>query len=108
MKSRVSEALEYLATSPDPVADAEMRKARVEEEKKIILAELMNSSKEKAYNAKETWARSQREYREYIEGDYAQAHRDAAFHRAKRAWAEATIEVWRTQNANKRAAERVR
>jgi len=51
---------------------------------------------------------SQKEYRKICEEEYPLARRQVAYHKAKQKWATEVIAVWQTQNANKRAAEKVR
>lgn len=102
----VSDALNYLATCADDTANAHYAKAYNDEKRKIIRAELMRAANLKTASERETYAYAQEEYRQAAE-EYADACRRVEFHRAKKAWAENIIEVWRTQNANKRAAERV-
>lgn len=103
----VDDALEYLAGSADDVAQSHFLKARNEEMKKIVKAELMRASNLKTGAEREAFAMASPEYKAIIE-DYAASCRRVEYHRAKRAWAEAQIEIWRTTNANARAAERVR
>lgn len=104
----VSDALEYLATSADDFAEAVQMEVRLEALKKAVLAELMLASDEKTQSGKEAWAMIQPEYKSIAEVDYPNARRQVAFHKRREKWAETVIEVWRTQNANKRAAEKVR
>lgn len=104
----VSNALEYLATCAEDYADAVQSQARLEHLIKNTRAELIGISEEKTQAAKEAWAMSQKEYRKLSEDDYPLACRQVAYHKAKQKWAEETISVWQTSNANKRAAERVR
>lgn len=104
----VSDALNYLATSADDYAQAVQDEARLEHLIKNTKAELIGISDQKTQAAKEAWAMSQSEYRKLCEDEYPLARRRVAYHRAKQKWAEEVISVWQTQNANKRAAERVR
>jgi hypothetical protein len=74
---------------------------------KTVLAELMNESDAKSATEREQWARAQPRFKEHLakvgqmaKADYAARQRVAA--------ANAKLEVWRTQSANARAAERVR
>lgn len=74
---------------------------------KSVLADLMSQSNETSVSARENWARTQPEFKEHLEkvGRFA---KDAYRWRQRYAAAEAKIEIWRTQNANARAMERVR
>lgn len=104
----VQSALEYLATSSDDYAQAVQDEARLDHLIKNTRAELIGISEEKTQAAKEAWAMSQKEYRKISETDYPLARRQVAYHKAKQKWATEVIAVWQTQNANKRAAEKVR
>lgn len=74
---------------------------------KTVLAELMGQSDAKSATEREQWARAQPKFREHLERVGAQAKADYQS-RQRVAAANARLEVWRTQNANARAAERVR
>lgn len=105
-EKNVSDALTYLATDPHPVAEARFR---------LTLAENL---------AKETFARrflaaegtvKERESIAETDADYITRKRDEADcvmeferHRSRVKAADMLLEVWRTENANARAAERVR
>lgn len=74
---------------------------------KTVLAELMSRCDEGSEAARDRWARSQPEYKDHLEkvGRFA---KEAYVWRQRVSAAEAKIEIWRTQNANARAMERVR
>jgi hypothetical protein len=74
---------------------------------KTVLAELMGQSDAKSATEREQWARAQPKFREHLERVGAQAKADYQA-RQRVAAANAKLEVWRTQNANARAAERIR
>jgi len=74
---------------------------------KTVLAELMGESDAKASTEREQWARAQPRFKDHLlrvhnaaKADYQARQRYSA--------ANAKMEAWRTQNANNRAAERVR
>ncbi len=74
---------------------------------KTVLAELMSESDAKSATEREQWARAQPRFKEHLakvghmaKADYAARQRVMA--------ANSKLEVWRTGNANARAAERVR
>lgn len=101
----VSKALEILA-------DEEGAAARAAHEytdalTKSVLADLMGQANETSEAARERWARSQPMFKDHLAkvGKFAKA--DYQF-RQRYAAAEAKIEIWRTENANARAMERVR
>jgi len=74
---------------------------------KTVLAELMGESDAKSATEREQWARAQTRFKEHLAKVGAQAKADYTA-RQRYAAANARMEVWRTQNANNRAAERVR
>jgi hypothetical protein len=74
---------------------------------KTVLAELMGQANETSAVAKETWARAQPKFREHLAKVGEMAKRDYIW-RQRYSAANAKIECWRTQQANVRAAERVR
>lgn len=74
---------------------------------KTVLAQLMGQSNESSVAAKELWARSQPDFKAHLEkvGSFA---KDDYRWKQRYAAAAAKIEIWRTSQANIRAAERVR
>lgn len=104
----VSDALTYLATCADDYANAVMDEARLDELRKAIRAEFMRESDDKTIADREAFAITRKEYREVSEELLPDAKRRVAYHKARMKWADATIEVWRSQQANKRNAEKVR
>jgi hypothetical protein len=104
-EKNVSDALTYLAADPHPIAEARFR---------LTMAENL---------AKETYAHAflksegtvkERECMAETTGDVIKRKRDEADcvleferHRSRVKAAEMLIEVWRTENANARRAERV-
>jgi hypothetical protein len=74
---------------------------------KVVLAKLTKESNATSAGAKEAEARSRPEYMRHLEEVRAAADLDYRW-RQRYAAANAKMEVWRTQNANARAAERVR
>lgn len=104
-EKNVSDALTYLAADPHPIAEARFR---------LTMAENL---------AKETYAHAflaaegtvkERECFAEVSGEHVKRKRDEADcimeyerHRSRVKAAEMLIEVWRTENANARRAERV-
>lgn len=75
---------------------------------KTILAEIMGEChNDMSMVAKETWARAQPRFAEHLKKVREISERDYRWRRRYEA-ASAKIEAWRTENANQRAAERVR
>ena len=103
----VGDALRYLADCDAP-ATAIARQARMEEMRKIVLAQLEETSTKQTVRERENEARSCDAFQQFIVDEYEPAVRDAEYHRAKRAWAKAIIDCYQTKSANKRHAENVR
>jgi hypothetical protein len=105
--NNVSDALTYLAADPHPFAVARFNVTVAENKAKAKFAELFLLSGEKTNDAKKADAESHPEYT-----DAKQLEADAILelerHRARTRAAEMLLEVWRSENANARAAERVR
>jgi hypothetical protein len=107
-EEHVSAALAYLAADPHPLAWAEWEYAKAKIATAGRRAELMNNMPPKLAVARcEAMIECDNEYGDlqYIEAEAA----FKVFNEKRRAiGADATIEIWRTENANARAAERVR
>jgi hypothetical protein len=94
------------------LADEEGAAARAAHEylsdlSKSVLAELIGESNATSAIAKENWARAQPRFKEHLVKVGEFAKRDYIW-RQRYSAASAKIECWRTQNANIRAAERLR
>ena len=74
---------------------------------KSVLAELIAECSDGSAVSKENWARAQPRYKEHLAKVGEMAKRDYIW-RQRYSAASAKIECWRTQNANIRAAERIR
>lgn len=103
----VGDALAYLGQEPHPIAVARGELTRAENNRKIVRARLFVLMAGKTIAEREAAAESHEDYAKAVEreAEAAGAYEGA---RAHIAWANAAIEVWRTNNANIRAAERVR
>ncbi len=101
----VSKALEILADERGAAARAahEYTDALT----KSVLSELMAQSDETSATAREAWARAQEKFKEHLARVGKFAKEDYQY-RQRYAAAEAKIEIWRTENANARAMERIR
>lgn len=102
----VSDALAYLADSPHPIAVAQKRKADAENASKRAYAKAflaadgsVDTRKQKAELDETTVAAKDNE---------AEAILELETHRSRIRAAEMLLEIWRTENANARAAERIR
>ena len=74
---------------------------------KVVLAQLMQQSNETTEAGKLRWAQTQTEYADHLK-KVEQFAKESYRWRQRYSAAEAKIEIWRTQAANIRAAERVR
>lgn len=104
---KVSVALDYLACNPHPVAVARKALADAENRRKRVFAETYRSFNEGTVKDREVRAETSEAYQVALLEE-----NEAAFEfeneRARVKNAETVIEVWRSENANARAAERVR
>lgn len=102
----IQTALEYLAIDPHPVALARKEVTDAENKCKRLFAQAFLGA-EGSVDARKAEAEAS--------GDYVTAREEEAMailelerHRARSRAAEMLIEVWRSENANARAAERIR
>lgn len=103
---KIEAALEYLATHVDAAAEACANRVYMMEARKTKKALLMNQANEDSEAAKERYAYSHPEYEALLKKLKA-AVLDDKKHELRRKAYDATIEAWRTQQANIRAAEKV-
>jgi hypothetical protein len=104
---KVMAALEYMSADPHPLALAKKDLMDAENATKRTFAHCFIHAIGSSVEAKKAVAQIHKEYEE------AQETEAAAFfivknEEARAKWADAIIEVWRTENANQRAAERIR
>jgi hypothetical protein len=105
-EKNVSDALAYLAQDPHPIALARKWVTDAENSAKATFARVFLEASGSVDARKQT-AESDGEYLS-IKEDEAEAILEHERHRARVKAAEMLIEVWRSENANVRAAERVR
>ncbi len=103
---QIEAALDYLAKNVEAAAKARAEKVYKEEGRKVKKAQLMNMSNEPSEAARERFAYSHEDYSAYLIEMKAAIYENAK-HDFRRDAYSATIEAWRTQQANIRAAERV-
>lgn len=103
----VSAALHYLSTNTQATAEAKANRVMAEYARKRCRALQICESNQTSFAMREAAAEASEAYLQacQFEADAVEADE---YHRACRAKAEAIIEAWRTENANVRAAERVR
>jgi hypothetical protein len=103
----VSSALRYLAENTQATAKAKADRVLAELNRKRCRARLILASPESSYAMREAWAEAHDDYEAACVIE-AQATEADEYHRAARVKADAIISAWQTENANIRAAERVR
>ena len=102
----VSDALAYLAIEPHPVAIAKGELTRCENAKRTLRSKAFLAAQGSVAERQAT-SDCDRDYLTACDAE-AEAVQDYENMRAKINWANTTIETWRTENANQRAAERLR
>ena len=105
-EKNVSDALAYLADDPHPLALARKYITDAENKSKRAYATAFISA-QGSVEARKSEAETDEHYIEAKDAE-AEAILDLERHKARTKAAEMLIEVWRTENANIRAAERVR
>lgn len=101
------EALRFLGGNADAAGVAKAQMIYLEHHRKSELARLKRLSTEKTAEAREAWARDHADYRTVLEAQWeaVRAHETLAWRKAQ---AEATLDAWRTRNANNRIADKFR
>lgn len=102
----VSDALAYLADDPHPLAKARHDLTLAENKAKETFARLF-LKESGSVDARKAAAEIAADYRD-AKADEAEAVLEFERHRSRVKAAEMLLEIWRTENANIRAAERVR
>src|SRR5690348_13227121 len=103
---QVSAALEYLADDPHPIAVAKKSVTDAENETKRIFARVFLAS-DGSVDARKAHAEIDPTYISAKERE-SDAIQSLERHKARTKSAEMIIEVWRSENANARVAERIR
>jgi len=106
-ENNISDALNYLAIDPHPVAMARFKLTQAENKSRETYARLFLASNGTSVAAKEASVESNSEYVAIKETE-AEAVLEYERHRSRVKAGEMLLEIWRTENANARAAERVR
>lgn len=104
---RLEKALRYLITSVDEYADAIATLAGLEKNEKSLIATLMKASGQTSAAAQEREAYASEEYKIHVAGLVEAVRRKATLN-AKRQAEELLIELWRSEQANNRALEKIR
>ena len=106
-EKNVSDALAYLANDPHPLAVARFRLTVAENKSRETFARLFLGSNATTNDAKKASAECNSEYVE-LKHTEAECVLELERHKSRTKAADMLLEVWRTENANARAAERVR
>lgn len=106
-EKNVSDALHYLADDPHPLAVAQFNLAKAEANTKAAYAKAFLGSNETTVDAKKASAEVHPDHKAARETE-AEAILEMERHRRRVKAAESLLEIWRTENANARAAERIR
>lgn len=106
-EDNVSKALTYLAHDPHPLAEAKFRLTQAENKTRETYAELLLASNQDTVSAKQASVECHPDYRRAKEAE-AECLFDVERHKSRSNAAAMLVEVWRTENANARAAERIR
>lgn len=102
----IQTALEYLAIDPHPVALAHKLVRDSENKRREVIARLFLEA-EGSVEARKAMAECDAES-VAAKGEEAEAVLELERHKSRKNAAEMLIEVWRSENANVRAAERLR
>lgn len=104
---QMDHAVSILADPEKRAAKARAAAEYLSDMTKVVKAKLEAQSNEKSAAARESWALAHPTYETHLEQlklareeDYSQRERKSA--------AEAIVEIWRTEQSNQRAAERIR
>lgn len=103
----VSDALAYLAIDPHPIALARKDVTDAENARKAKFAETYRLVNGATVKDRESSVECDVAYRFLVDAE-SEALFELERHKARTRAAEMLIEVWRSENANARAAERVR
>lgn len=103
----VTAALTYLAADPHPLAVARYNLTKAENHSRETFAKLFLSSNGTSNDARKASAECNQAFTE-AKASEAEAVLELERHKSRTKAAEMLLEVWRTENANARAAERVR
>lgn len=103
----VSKALQYLAEDPHPIALARKDLTDAETNTKTVYSRLLLVSKQNSVAAKEADALQDPDYLQAKDAENG-ALLELERHKARTKAAEMICEIWRSEQANVRAAERVR
>lgn len=103
----MEEALTFLATSSQNLAEARAMRFRAEHSRKRVRANLILQSDEKSAIMREAWAEQHEAYAKAVDFE-VEAIRMDEYYRAERNRCDSVIEAWRSEQANQRAGQNFR
>lgn len=106
-EDNVQKALTYLAHDPHPLAEAKFRLMQAENKTRETYSQLYLDSNQTTVDAKKASVECHPEYQRAREIE-AECVFEVERHKSRSNAAATLIETWRTENANARAAERIR
>jgi 16S rRNA G966 N2-methylase RsmD len=98
----IEKALDYLRDNAPKAAKAKAERIYMEEYRKVVKAQIMRESDDKALGTQEAIAYADPRYRQHLEAMKEAVERDE-YNKWMLTAAEAKIEAWRTQCSNQRA-----
>lgn len=98
----IEKAVEYLRDNARAAAQAKANRIYLEEYRKVIKAQIMRENGSIALGAQEAIAYADPRYTQHLEALETAIEKDE-YHRWMMVAAEAKLEAWRTQQANRRA-----
>jgi hypothetical protein len=104
--AKLEKVLDWLTASAKPAAQARANRIYVEEYRKTLKALLMQRSELPSVAAQEVAAYAHPEYQEHLKALREAVEQDETY-RWRLTAAEASIEIWRSENANRRTAEKI-
>lgn len=106
-EDNITKALQYLAHDPHPLAEAKFRLTQAENKTRETYSELFLGSNQTTVDAKKASVEVHADYQRALSAE-AECSFDVERHKSRSNAAAMLVEVWRTENANARAAERIR
>lgn len=100
-EAEIEKALDFIRDNAGAAAKAKAERVYLTEYRKSLKADLMKQSNASAVNAREEYAYSHKDYKEFLEGIKAAVFEDERLRFLILA-AQAKIDAWRTQEATMR------
>jgi len=104
LEEDVERAVDWLLRNAQLAGRLRGERIHAEEYRKSLKAILASQSNETSEGARDRWAYAHKQYQEHLEALKSAVTADET-NRAQRAAAEMRIEIWRTQEANRRSVK---